>query len=153
MAKFFSEKKARKALEDGFSKAKEILNDNEKIEELLQQLEDKLQKVPVVGGKLSCLPIMISLLRDYVKGEYLDLPLKSLLALTSALIYFVSPIDLIPDTIPGLGFLDDIAVILHCWKCIEGDVVRYIAWRDVFKNKPAPKEASIIDTEDKENDK
>lgn len=138
MAKFFSEKKARKALEDGFSKAKEILNDNEKIEEFLQQLEDKLQKVPIVGEKLSCLPIMVSLLRDYVKGEYLGLPLKSLLALTSALIYFVSPIDFIPDTIPGLGFLDDIAVILHCWKCIEEDVFRYMAWRNVFKNKPTP---------------
>ena len=42
-------------------------------------------------------------------------------------LYALSPIDLIPDFIPVLGYLDDIiilpALITWCVKCIPGDVL------------------------------
>lgn len=38
--------------------------------------------------------------------------LKKHILLILALLYFLSPIDLVPDVIPGTGFLDDVLVVL-----------------------------------------
>jgi len=73
---------------------------------------------------------MVSLIRSFVKKEYTDIPIGSIIAVTSALIYFVSPIDIIPDSIPVLGYIDDAAVIAVCWKLVESDVEEYVKWRE-----------------------
>jgi len=59
----------------------------------------------------------------------MDIPTGPIIAITSALIYFVSPIDIIPDSVPLLGYIDDAAVITVCWKLVESDVEEYIKWR------------------------
>ena len=71
----------------------------------------------------------MSLIRSYVKKEYTDIPIGSILAIISALIYFVSPIDIVPDFIPGVGYVDDALVIAACLKLVESDVQEYIKWR------------------------
>jgi uncharacterized membrane protein YkvA (DUF1232 family) len=47
-----------------------------------------------------------------IGGLALDpvLPKAAKIALGAAVLYLVSPIDLIPDFIPGLGFIDDVFV-------------------------------------------
>lgn len=127
--KDFDEQKALSQLEKGYDKAEEILNDKDKLEELLQRLEKKLKVVPVIGDKLSEVPAMASLIKSYVKKEYTKVPIGTIVAIISALTYFVSPIDLIPDTIPVAGYLDDAAVITACLKLVETDVVEYVKWR------------------------
>lgn len=57
---------------------------------------------------------MILLVRNYIKKEYTEIPLGSIIAIISALIYVISPADLIPDNIPGIGYLDDAAVVAVC---------------------------------------
>lgn len=73
---------------------------------------------------------MASLVRNYIRKEYTDIPIGSLIAIISSLIYFVSPIDIIPDSIPFLGYFDDAAVVAACWKLVEADVAEYIKWRE-----------------------
>lgn len=74
---------------------------------------------------------MISLVRSYVKKEYTEIPLGSIVGIISALIYILSPIDLIPDAVPGAGYLDDAAVLLICLKAgAEDDIKEYQQWRD-----------------------
>ncbi|MDP4163640.1 MAG: DUF1232 domain-containing protein, partial [Bacillota bacterium] len=51
-------------------------------------------------------------------------------AVIGSVIYFVSPIDLVPDFIAGLGFLDDAAVIGFTLKKISGDLERYKEWKE-----------------------
>jgi len=52
---------------------------------------------------------------DAVAGYYAmldsDVPISKRTALLSALIYVVSPIDAVPDVIPGVGLLDDAGII------------------------------------------
>ncbi len=48
-------------------------------------------------------------------------PWEIVISMVAALIYFVTPIDVIPDVIPGIGFCDDIAVLLTV-KSLIGDV-------------------------------
>lgn len=125
----FDEKKAEEALENKYVEAEELLRDEDKMERFLQRLEKKLTVIPVAGDKLSEVPIMVSLVRNYVKKEYQDIPIGSIIAIISALIYFVSPLDVVPDSIPVLGYFDDAAVVATCWNLVETDVEEYVKWR------------------------
>lgn len=123
------EQRAQEELEKGYESAGKLLNDQDAIEKFLQRLEKKLKVIPLVGDKLANIPTMASLMRSFVKKEYIEIPLGSIIAITSALIYFVSPIDIVPDSIPFLGYIDDAAVIAVCWKLVESDVEEYVKWR------------------------
>jgi len=89
----FKKKDAEQALINGYAEAEETLNDTDKLEAFLQKLEQKLKTVPMVGETMSHVPAMVSLLRSYAKKNT-NIPMKSIVAITSALIYLVSPVDL-----------------------------------------------------------
>jgi uncharacterized membrane protein YkvA (DUF1232 family) len=46
-----------------------------------------------------------------------------------ALLYVLAPFDLVPDAIPGLGQLDDAAVVSVCLALVRQELVKYAAWR------------------------
>lgn len=52
-----------------------------------------------------------------------------MISIVSALIYFVSPVDLLPDGIPVLGYVDDVAVFTLVWNMVEDDVDQYKKWQ------------------------
>ena len=56
------------------------------------------------------LQIFFRMIRAWVAGVYCA-PADSILMIVAAVIYFLSPFDLIPDAIPVFGFIDDTAVI------------------------------------------
>ena len=124
-----TKKEAKEELEKGYSKAEKMLKDKEKTEIFLQKLEKKLKTIPKLGNTLAMVPILISLVRSYIKKEYTEIPLGSIIAVLSALIYVLAPIDAIPDTIPAAGLIDDALVINTCLKLVKSDVDEYVLWR------------------------
>lgn len=68
---------------------------------------------------------MVSLLKDYFTGDYTEAPWKVITAVAAAVLYFVSPIDLLPDLIPVLGFLDDAFIISMCLSLCRTDLDDY----------------------------
>lgn len=108
--------------------AEEILQNGEKMEALLIRAEEKVRKVPGVGRKLAYVPEMILLLRSYRNREYTAIPLPKLLAILTAILYFVLPVDALPDHIPGLGFLDDALVTGIVIKLCNDDLDRFMDW-------------------------
>ena len=46
-----------------------------------------------------------------------------------AALYIISPIDLIPDFIPLIGFMDDIAVLTTIISALQGELVKYRNWK------------------------
>lgn len=123
------EVKAQEEFEKGYEKAEEILKDEDKVERLLERLEKKLTKVPLVGEKLSYVPTLISLLRSYVRKEYQDIPVGSIIGVVSALLYWLTPIDILPDFLGIFGFTDDAIVLGLCINLIKSDLDDYLEWR------------------------
>ncbi len=68
------------------------------------------------------------LLRAYAKGEYRTIPWKSLLMIVAAVLYFINPIDVIPDIMPLVGLSDDFAVLVMVYKTIGADIERFLEW-------------------------
>ena len=99
------------------------------MEKFLQKLEQKLKTVPVAGDALAYVPLMISLVRAYVKKEYTEAPIASIIAIVVALIYFLSPVDIIPDAVPIAGYADDALVISGCIALVRTDLEDYRIWR------------------------
>ena len=127
-------------------KAKEVLGEfadkigEEDVKETLGK-EDEIKKlfkrVRVLAKYCNDLCEIFELLRDRITGVYRETPWKTIAALTGALIYVLSPIDLIFDFIPGIGFLDDALVIGLAIKLAQPDLEKYRAWKTSREEKAA----------------
>ncbi len=76
------------------------------------------------------LKAMVTCVRDYWSGTYREIPWKSIAAMTGAIVYFVSPIDVIPDFVPLIGYVDDAAVISLALKWVSDDLAAYRRWKE-----------------------
>lgn len=104
----------REAYEKGQRKAESL---KESVPEKLKALWDDLLS-------------MIAMLGDFIAGKYRDVPWKTIAAITAAILYFASPIDLIPDFIPLIGYLDDAFVIALAVDLIRDDLNAYRGWKN-----------------------
>jgi uncharacterized membrane protein YkvA (DUF1232 family) len=68
--------------------------------------------------------LLYSMLKDSVSGKF-KAPWPTIAALAATLLYLVNPIDVIPDFIPGLGFIDDALVVALCISIVRIDLRRY----------------------------
>ena len=130
-----NEEKAKEALNDYASKVGE-----EDVKETLGK-EDEIKKlfkrVKVLAKYCNDLCEIFELLRDRVAGVYKETPWTTIAALTGALLYVLSPIDLILDIIPGIGFLDDAIVIGLAIKLALSDLEKYRVWKARRKEQTA----------------
>lgn len=124
------------ALEGKMDEAQDIIKDKNKIERLLKkamELCEELSKLPGVGDVFRDLPLVCSMILDYVHGEYREVPLKTIIILTAAILYVVSPIDIILDKIPTLGGLDDAVLFRVALKSAREDIEVYKVWKGEIK--------------------
>lgn len=76
------------------------------------------------------LGVVTRLLKAYASGDYRALPWKTLLRMIAVLIYFVSPIDILPDFLPIVGLTDDIALMLWLFNGIRDDIDKFRDWEN-----------------------
>lgn len=73
--------------------------------------------------------VMFGMLKDYRKGIYTNVPWFTIAAIAFSFLYILNPFDLIPDFIPGIGYIDDFAVFTFGLKFIESDLHKYLDWK------------------------
>lgn len=118
-------------------KANEVLKDNERVKDLLSTTRQKLTDVLESNEKLKDLSdkiyVMIRMIKAQISGEYREFPWRTLAMMVGALIYFVTPFDLIPDIIPVLGFTDDVSIVYWIYKSVQEDIEKFEAWEHTIE--------------------
>jgi uncharacterized membrane protein YkvA (DUF1232 family) len=71
---------------------------------------------------------MLRLIRAYQRGEYRVVSEATLVVIIAAIIYVISPLDVIPDSIPGIGYLDDATVLTLALKRTRNDLDEFMMW-------------------------
>ncbi|MDO6443314.1 MULTISPECIES: YkvA family protein [unclassified Marinobacter] len=125
----FSQKDARKQLNEEAEKVSRA--DLETLLDRQQAIETKVKGSGKFERFSADIKLMFAMLRDYRNGSYRDIPWKSIAAVAGALLYVMNPLDLIPDLIVGIGFVDDVGVVALCLKLVESDLHKYAAWKEL----------------------
>ncbi len=120
--------------------ATEIAGDPDRIANLIREVTGKMGDVDESKKKVSefldKVRTFIRMLTSYINGEYREIPWKSLVLIIGALVYFMIPIDLIPDFIPASGLLDDISVILLVFHGINEDITGFLEFEKSKRKRP-----------------
>ena len=125
----YSERKLKKSLNENKEKAKAFLDDDEKMETLFQEFEKKLKLIPKIGKRASDVAVLLSMLRAYIKKQYTDVSIATILAAVAGLIYVVNPMDIVPEYILGVGVLDDAAIVGIILQAMHMDLNKYKKWQ------------------------
>lgn len=137
--------KATAILKVAYNKVYAMLEDDVKISDTIEKAEGLIKKFPGgrfddVADKLEDIRIYVLMLRDYLYKEYTDISKKSLALILFGVLYTVSPIDLIPDSLGLIGLVDDAAVWKLVTKNLDDEVDKYKEWR-----KTTGKDAPVVD--------
>jgi uncharacterized membrane protein YkvA (DUF1232 family) len=116
----------------GFNKAKKqaekILDDGKRVKGLIEQgIAKSKENKNALSGFWNELQSLIRMINAQRKGLF-KVSTKSVLWAIAAVVYFVNPLDVIPDMIFGLGFIDDATVIAFVVKSIKRDLERFQLW-------------------------
>lgn len=90
--------------------------------------EEAEEKASVLGELAGDVITTCSLVKDAAAGDY-RAPWSTVAMLAGALLYFISPVDLIPDFIPFAGWLDDISVVGLALKTAKDTIDDYKVWK------------------------
>ena len=94
-----------------------------------QGLQKAIDNEHAISEVINDLRLLISLVKDYISGTYKEIPYGSIVAAVGGILYFVSPVDFIPDFIPFIGYVDDLFVISLVLRQIHTDLEKYHAWK------------------------
>ena len=125
----FNMEQAREVLNREVEEAQEIIANPSRVDEILVQLEEKLKAVPVIGSTLSDLPLMIAMVKAWIKKEYTVVSPKVIALLVGAILYLIKRKDLISDSIPIVGHADDLAVMGLALKLSENELKAFAELR------------------------
>ena len=124
--------------EDFIKKGAADVND-EDIQKVMDRASDITQKVvnsAPLKRFINDVRLLISMIKDSFSGTYQHLPVWVIGSVVFALLYVLSPIDLIPDFIPVIGLMDDAVVLGLCFALAEKDIQKYREWKE-SKEQPA----------------
>jgi uncharacterized membrane protein YkvA (DUF1232 family) len=83
-----------------------------------------------LSGILQQFYLLVELVKAWSKNEYQDVSKKTIIMVIATIVYFVAPLDLIPDFLIGLGIFDDVAVIGYTVKQISNELDRFKKWKE-----------------------
>ena len=122
--------KLKKSIEAASRKAEKVLQKEAEIDKVIDKAVRKANdQSNKIGSFWHDLRVLLSMLGAYRRGEYRLIPWKSLVLIVAAIIYFLNPLDVIPDVIAGFGFVDDATVVGLVINAVKDEIARFDAHR------------------------
>lgn len=113
-------------------RATKLLGKPFKVITILNETADKLASKESKDNKFKQLfdvaLTLVRLVRAFISGKYRDISTSTVISGLAVLLYVLSPIDLIPDFIPVIGFLDDLSLISWFLSKFQGEITRFREW-------------------------
>lgn len=113
------------AKEHFFKKAQEIYDNKEKVFELIDKAKEYIKNSPLVQNTVDNINIFFRMLKAYFNGTYTNIEKQKVLLIIMSLVYLVVPTDLVLDTIPILGLIDDAKVIAYVFTIVKDEVAAF----------------------------
>lgn len=135
---FFTKKKEKnknvieKKIDDVYMEEKITEIDDGDVEILIENeeaIDKKLSGANSLSKYVELGKIMIGMVKDIKAGQYRNVPWFVIATIVMALLYVLNPLDIVPDFIPGLGYIDDLAVLSMGIGWIETDLHKYLDWK------------------------
>lgn len=95
----------------------------------------------------------VRLITAWMAGTYTKIPYQSLIMVVASLVYFVNPLDLIPDFLVLWGLIDDAVVLSFVAKSIHDDLEEFRQWEQKEKLGVGKAEASKVGAEEDQSSK
>jgi len=128
------EDQVEQAVNHARNRAEDYLKDPDRSRRLLEQAVRKARDQAGAGGSKpdfwTNLKAFFRLMKAYLSREYTAIPWGSIVLVVAAILYFVSPLDLVPDWIPLAGYVDDAAVLMFMLRQMGKDLERFIDWEN-----------------------
>jgi len=126
-----SDHRSKKRLKRLTRTAETLLHQPSRLREKLTEASKKLGQTNSgqLQGIKDQLTELIEFSQDLLRGNYQTVDVKTPVMVIAAILYFLLPIDSIPDFILGLGYLDDVTVITFVYRQLSNELEKYRAWR------------------------
>ena len=124
--------KKKKEIDEDFVKTEITKIDDDDVDVAVrnqEQVAEKLQNSNALKKYVELGNVMYGMLKDYRKGVYSNVPWFTIAAIAFALLYVLNPLDIMPDFIPGIGYIDDFAVFTFALRFMESDLHNYLDWK------------------------
>jgi uncharacterized membrane protein YkvA (DUF1232 family) len=122
-----SDKPDEEFVKEGSQKVTE--KDLEKVVNKSEEIRKKFSAKGPLARFIEDGQLLIAIVKDYWSGVYRQVPYGSIASIAFTLIYVLNPFDLVPDMLPLIGQLDDVAVMGACLMLVEQDLHKYKDWK------------------------
>lgn len=92
-------------------------------------------------GFISKIPVIVRMIKSATKKGGYKPHFKNIIVPGLVLVYLISPIDFLPDFIPVIGVLDDIALLAFAIPLLIAEAEKFVAW------EASQTEDKVIDAE------
>jgi len=89
----------------------------------------KKMNIPILQPVVDHISDFLGMINAVAKGKY-KVSVQVIITSVAAILYLISVFDLVPDFIPAVGLLDDIAIVSAAASVCGHDLAKYRKWRD-----------------------
>lgn len=117
--------------ENAFNAASSVAGKRQRLLRLVTQAFRKSDNVDWKSTNAAAKSGMFAFFRlckAYALGEYRQVPFRTMILVVAAILYFVNPLDLVPDIVPLTGFADDFAILLWVYGSVRQEIEKFLEW-------------------------
>jgi uncharacterized membrane protein YkvA (DUF1232 family) len=122
--------KRNRVFGDALRRARAYAQDPKALRDLFHEAMRKTGSIPKAPFKelWAYFQAMLRLIRAYYCGHYRAISVANLVLIVGAIIYVLNPWDLIPDWLPGLGFIDDATILAFAVQRTREALDDFMSW-------------------------